>query len=99
MKFRSLALAATALLLPFAAAACSDDSTGDLDKGEVKDIYVDAGLPEDQADCLAERTIAEDFSKDEIEALGAAESDVDEDVQKRYMAMITECVTGDTAGS
>lgn len=98
MKLRSLALAATALLLPFAA-ACSDDSTGDLDKGEVKDIYVDAGLPEDQADCLAERTIAEDFSKDEIEALGAADSDVDEEVQKRYMAMITECVTGELTGS
>ena len=35
MKIRSIAIIAFALFLPVGIAACSEDSTGDLDKGEL----------------------------------------------------------------
>ena len=55
MKVRSLAAAALALTLPFAAAACSDeDSTGDYSESEIVEKLVDeADLPQEMAECVA----------------------------------------------
>ena len=49
MKSRLLAAGLFTILLPFGAVACGADSTGELDKGDLTDELVDAGMTEDQA--------------------------------------------------
>ena len=53
MKFRYLAIALLALFLPFLATSCGDDSTGDLSESEISKEFEDAGIPKEQADCMA----------------------------------------------
>lgn len=93
MKFRNLALAATALLLPFAAVSCGDDSTGDLDKGDIVDELKKADIPEDQANCMADALIKADLTKDELDKLNSGE-DIDADKQSAFTAALTDCITG-----
>ena len=100
MKLRSLALVATALVLPFAATACGDDSTGDLDKGDLVDEFKDSGMDDAQADCMAGAIIDSDFTKDELDEMNADPTKLeDTDKGKEYMAAVTTCVTGDVTGS
>ena len=55
MKSRLLAAGLFTILLPFGAVACGADSTGELDKGDLTDELVDAGMTEDQATCWPPR--------------------------------------------
>ena len=94
MKLRILAVTATALLLPFAATACSDDSTGDLDKGDLVDDFKDSGMTEDQADCMADAIIDSDFTEDELDEMTADPTKLESGKGKEYMNAVTKCVTG-----
>ena len=58
MKIRSIAIIAFALFLPVGIAACSEDSTGDLDKGELSDELQKEGLSADEARFEAGRCLS-----------------------------------------
>jgi hypothetical protein len=96
MKFRYLAVAATAVFLPFAATACGADSTGELDKGELVDELEKGGMDAAQADCMADALIDADFTKDEIDDLNAGDTDVNPEKTEAFTEAATECVLGDT---
>ena len=94
MKIRVAAAIAACLILPFGAAACSDDSTGDLDKGELtKELEEQTGLTTEEAECAADAMIAADFTREELDSLNANETDeVDADKVAKFTEAITECV-------
>lgn len=96
MKIRSLAVAAMAVTLPFAAAACGADSTGELDKSELVDELEKEGMDSTQANCMADALIDADFTKDEIDELNSGGSDVDADKTEAFTEAATECVLGST---
>ncbi len=95
MKIRYLAVAATALFLPFAATACGADSTGELDKGELVDELEKGGMSATQADCMADALIDADFTKEEIDDLNAGETDVNAEKTEAFTEAATECVMAD----
>lgn len=92
MKFRSLAVCATAFLLPFAAAACSEESTGDLSKSEITDELTKGGLPEGQADCMADALIAGDFTESELNDISSGETTSGEKYDAFFKATM-DCMT------
>ena len=92
MKIRSLAVFAAALALPLGAAACSEESTGDLSKGEITSQLVDAGLPEEQAGCMADAMIEIDFTKTELEDIGSGKTTSGEKYDAFFEAT-TSCMT------
>lgn len=98
MKIRTLAVVATALFLPFAAAACGADSTGELDKGDLTKELQDAGYTEAQAECAADKVIAADFSKEEIdkanEELAAGNITSTDERAQELIEAFTSCLTG-----
>lgn len=95
MKIRNLAMAAMAVLLPFAAAACSSDSTGDLNKGDVsKELQKGGAMTKVQADCAADALIKADFSKDELKKLNSNDSaKVSAKKVKEFTKAVTGCVS------
>lgn len=90
MKFRNLAVAAVALMLPLSAVACSDDSTGDLDVGEISEEIQKSGIPKEQADCVAQALKDADFTEDDMENFS---TDPESEKGKEYIAAVTECVS------
>ena len=97
MKIRNLAIVATALFLPFAAAACGADSTGDLDKGDLTKELQDSGYTKAQAECAADKVIAADFSKEEIdkanEELSKGNLTSDNKRSQELIEAFTSCLT------
>lgn len=93
MKIRSIAIIAFALFLPVGIAACSEDSTGDLDKGELSDELQKEGLSAEEADCAAGALIDADFSREEVDKLAANDTDgVDADKVDEFTAALSECI-------
>ena len=92
MKVRSIALLAIAVVLPFGAAACSEESTNDLSKGEITSQLVEAGLPEAQAGCMADALIEIDFTKSELEDIGSGKTTSGEKYDAFFEAT-TDCMT------
>lgn len=90
MKFRTLAVVALALLLPFGAVACSDDSTGDLSKSEISDALQKGGLPKDKADCGADIMKKADLSKDELNDFNGANKD--SKAGKAFQQVLKKCM-------
>ncbi len=94
MKKRSLAIVVLALFLPFAA-ACSSDSTGDLDKGDLSKELVKSGMQKKEADCVADALIKADFTKSEIDNLNSGKTgSVDSEKVAAYTKAATSCITG-----
>lgn len=91
MKIRTLAVFATALVLPLSAAACSEESTGDLSKGEITEQLVEAGIAEDQAGCMADAMIEIDFTKSELEDIGSGKTTSGEKYDAFFEAT-TDCI-------
>lgn len=94
MKFRTLAVAAAAIVLPLSAVACSDDSTGDLDVGEISEEIQKSGIPEEQADCVAQALKDADFTEDDLENFS---TDPDSEKGKEYIEAVTDCVSDASA--
>lgn len=95
MKLRYLAIAVVALFLPFLATGCGDDSTGDLSESEISEEFVDAGIPKEQADCMAGKVKDADLTKDELEEFTSSQ-DESTKAGKALMAAVTECMGLDT---
>lgn len=99
MKFRYLAIAAMALFLPFLATSCGDDSTGDLSEDEISKEFVDAGIPKEQADCMAGKVKDADLTQDELDDFTESQ-DESTKAGKALMSAVTSCMGLDTeAGS
>lgn len=94
MLIRKLAVASMALILPFAAVACGDDSTGDLDKGDLSKKFQDeAGMNKKQADCMADAMIKADFTEDELNKMAKGDSDsLNKDDMEKFTASAIDCV-------
>ena len=96
MKIRATAAIALALFLPVGLTACSEDSTGDLDKGELTEELEKEGLSTDEAECAADALIDADFTREEVdklaEATGATVEGVDQDKVEEFGAAINECL-------
>jgi hypothetical protein len=94
MKSRLLAAGLLTVLLPFGAVACGADSTGELDKGELTDELVEAGMTEAQASCMADAMIDADFTKEEIDKLNGGDTEaVDSAKYEAFMGATMDCVT------
>ena len=92
MKIRYVLLAAVALFMPLAVTACGDDSTGDLSKSEISKELQDAGIPEEQADCIAGKVKDADLTKDELDEFNKSQ-DTSTKAGKALMEAVTSCVT------
>ena len=90
MKLRKIALVSMVVLLPFSAAACGDDSTGDLSLGEMSAELQKTGVPKEQADCVAKALKKADFTEEDLKAIAA---DPTSGKGKEYIAAVTKCVT------
>ncbi len=91
MKFRYLAVAAMALFLPVLATSCGDDSTGDLSESEISKEFVEAGIPKEQADCMAGKVKDADLTEDELEDFTKSQDETTK-AGKALMAAVTECM-------
>jgi hypothetical protein len=70
MKFRTLAIAAVAIVLPLSAAACSSDSTGNHSVSDLStQIQKQSKIPKKTADCIAEALKKADFTKADLKNL------------------------------
>jgi hypothetical protein len=96
MKIRLIAIAAVALALPFAAASCSSDSTGNYSVEKISSELQDAGLTKAQADCFAPMLKKADLTEKEIKA--ASPADPTSKAGKVFAEAATKCV-GATGGS
>lgn len=85
-------------MLPFIATACGDNSTGDLDKGEIVKQLEKSGVPSAQAGCVADALKKADFTKKEIDDL-SKKQDFSTGKGKEYIDAITKCVTGSSGGA
>lgn len=90
MKLRLLAVAATALVLPFSVVACGDDSTGDLSVEEISKKLQEGGIESEQANCVAEALKKADFTKEELDDI--ANLDVTTGKGKAYVDAASECL-------
>ena len=95
MKFRYLDIAALPLFLPFLATGCGDDSTGDLSKEEISKEFEDAGIPKEQADCMAGKVKDADLTKEELDDFTKSQ-DASTKAGKALMSAVTECMTAST---
>jgi hypothetical protein len=95
MKFRYLAIAALALFLPFLATSCGDDSTGDLSESEIAKEFEDAGIPKEQAECMAGKVKDADLTKDELDEFTKSQ-DASTKAGKALMSAVTSCMTAAT---
>jgi hypothetical protein len=91
MKLRHLAAVALALFLPFVAASCGDDSTGDMSEGEISKQLQDAGVSEKEADCMAPKLKEADLTEDDLDKLEKSQ-DESSKAGKAFVAAITECM-------
>ena len=96
MKFRYLAIAAMALFLPILATGCGDDSTGGLSESEISKEFKDAGIPAEQADCMAAKVKDADLTKEELDEFTKSQ-DADTKAGKALMSAVTSCMTEATA--
>jgi len=95
MKFRYLAIAAMALFIPFLATSCGDDSTGDLSESEISKEFQDAGIPEEQADCMAGKVKDADLTKEELDDFTESQDETTK-AGKALMSAVTSCMGLDT---
>ncbi|WP_421118322.1 hypothetical protein ACE2AJ_13020 [Aquihabitans daechungensis] len=95
MKFRYLAIAALALFLPVFATSCGDDSTGDLSESEISKEFQDAGIPEEQADCMAGKVKDADLTKEELDDFTESQ-DESSKAGKALMSAVTSCMAAAT---
>jgi hypothetical protein len=79
----------------FTLAACGSQSTAELDRDELTEVLVDAGLGQDQAECAAEALIDADLTLDEVESLAAGEDTDDEDKAKTVTEALQGCTSGE----
>ncbi|MCB1000594.1 MAG: hypothetical protein KDB40_14965 [Acidimicrobiales bacterium] len=94
----TLTLAAVAALLPFTAAACggdddSSDGGGDgISAAEMAELFVEAGAPDDEAECVGE-ALEGKVSREQIEQfLGSADgTDLDEDLLATIGTAVGTC--------
>lgn len=101
MKFRALAIGATALILPFAA-ACSDDDGNSTSEASISSQLQEGGaLDKEQADCAA-KLFKENISEKGLQTLVDSEAasiddiDLSEEDQKAFSdtmgQVTTECM-------
>lgn len=90
MLARKFAIGAAVLLMPFAAVACSDDSTGDLDVGDMSKELQDAGFEKEAADCSASKLKEADITKEEIDSFNETQ-DLDSETGQQFLSIFTEC--------
>ncbi|QXC60077.1 hypothetical protein KSP35_17160 [Aquihabitans sp. G128] len=101
MTFRKLAIAAVALCLPFAAAACggSDDTnsgsrpaTSEISKAITKELP--SSLPDGVADCIAKKVHDSDIPNGVLRAIVKGETaSVDKDNEATYTKILTDAAT------
>lgn len=97
MKLRIVFLAVLAVLLPFVATGCGDDSTGDLSRDDIVKQLEKSGVPEAQAPCVADALKKADFTKDELNNI-SKKQDFSSGKGKAYIDAVTKCVTGGSTG-
>lgn len=90
MKFRTLAIAATAVFLPLSVAACGDDSTGDLKVSDMSKELQDSGMTKETADCMAQKLKDADFSEDDLKDIT---NDPSSEKGKKWIESAKDCVT------
>lgn len=95
MKIRYVAIAALALFLPILATSCGDDSTGDLSETEISKEFQDAGIPKEQADCMAGKVKDADLTKEELDDFTKSK-DESTKAGKALMSAVTSCMTAST---
>jgi hypothetical protein len=89
-----------AAIVAVTALAMSACSSNDADREDIEEAMRDAGLPDEQAGCIAER-LDEELDQDQLNDLaGAADPDeFSEDGADAVSAAVDECVDGSTAAS
>lgn len=98
MKIRSVGIAAIALLLPLSAAACGDSGDDKPDTGDVKSQLTKAGMPEEQADCIAKALDESGLTYDDYTSVSEDPTKVTSDPKfKKYVAAAVKCVAGDVS--
>jgi hypothetical protein len=110
MKTRIPALAAALTALALLLAACGGDEEGRPTKEEISESFQEdsdagEGLPEAQADCIAEAYVSSDISDEGLRAIGDAGDEVesvddldisqaDKDAHDAVLEEATACITG-----
>jgi hypothetical protein len=89
-----------AAIVAVTALAMSACSSNDADREDIEEAMRDAGLPDEQAGCIAER-LDEELDQDQLNDLaGAADPDeFSEDGADAVSAAVDECVDGSTESS
>lgn len=97
MRIRSLALAATALLLPLTAAACGDSGSDKPSSANVKEQLTKAGMPEEQAECIGKALEDAGLTYDDYTKVSEDSASVASDPKfRKYLTAAVKCVTGGT---
>lgn len=97
MKIRPLAIAASALLLPFAAVACGDSGNDKPDTAEIKEQLTKSGMPEEQADCVTKALDDAGLTYDDYTEVSEDSAAMASDPKFReYIAEAVKCFTDGT---
>jgi hypothetical protein len=97
MKIRSLAIAATALFLPFTAVAGGDSGDDKPDAADIKSELTKAGMPEEQADCVTKALDDAGLTYDDYTKVSEDSGSVADDPKfKEYIAEAVKCFTNGT---
>jgi hypothetical protein len=88
----SRGLAALAAVAALSLSACTNN---DVDGDDLVDAMTDAGLPQDEAECMGERFQAE-FDQEQRNDIAAADDpeDIPSGLQEPVDSIITECTSG-----
>lgn len=94
MKFRALAIGATALFLPFAVACGDDGGGGKPSQSDVsKSLQDNASMPKKQADCIAKELDGKVPDKVLRAIADDNEGNISDDEEKKATEAITKAVT------
>ena len=97
MKIRSLAIAATALFLPFSAVACGDSGGDKPNTANVKDQLKKAGMPDEQAECVTKALDKAGLTYDDYAQVSKDSASVANDPKfKAYIRDAVKCFTNGT---
>ncbi|MCB1038677.1 MAG: hypothetical protein KDA94_03960 [Acidimicrobiales bacterium] len=91
---RGLAASIVVASLSLSAVACTADSTGELDRGDLITELEDRGMSPEAAECAAEAVISADFTKDEYQAFNAGQAIADTEKAKFYEESLAACTPG-----
>jgi hypothetical protein len=93
--FRRRRFAALAAIAALSLAACAN---GDAKRSEVVDAMTDAGLSEEQAECVGDRFEAE-FDQEQMNELGGADQpdQYPRGTEDQVEAILDECIRGEEA--